>query len=271
MSCYAQKKLGLLSKAFKDSQYIPSQYSREGGNISIPLTIVNAPKNALSFAIIMEDPDAPAPFTNPFVHWLIWNLHPCSHCGILKIPEGLSSTDKGVEGKNSFGNNGYVGPSPPPGDPVHHYVTTVYALDICSLKLPEGSSKSDLVTAFSKHTLGKATITGLFSTPRMTVQQEVSITNSVSIVGLTGIIITVPATLAPGQSAQFTVNNPLVGTYSTVFAKVIGYTGTQGIPIVNMRNITTGSFDFFVANVGTEDLNGSITINFSLLNEDVQI
>ena len=263
------KSLGVLSNAFKDSETIPIKFTADGQDISLPLTVLNLAKNARSLAILMEDPDAPAPFTNPFVHWLGWNIDlcKCKRYSSFNIPKGISGDTSFItEGTNSFGNLGYNGPSPPNGDPTHHYNITIYSLSKHRIKLEEGASKSDLLTKIAGITLDTATITGIFSRPRVTVDQIVSIVNTVSIDGLTGFINTVATNIAPNFKVAFQVNNFFAGPNSVILAQIISYNGT-GLPVVNINNIQSGSFDIVINNTSSiAATNNSIKINFMITN-----
>ena len=66
----------LSSSAFTENGTIPSIYTCDSDNrngISPPLKWENAPKETVSFVIIMDDPDAPK---ETFAHWLMWNIPP---------------------------------------------------------------------------------------------------------------------------------------------------------------------------------------------------
>ena len=51
----------LSSPAFVDNGAIPKQYTCEGADISPPLNWSGAPQGTRSFALIVDDPDAPDP------------------------------------------------------------------------------------------------------------------------------------------------------------------------------------------------------------------
>ena len=66
------------------------------------------------------------------------------------------------EMKGNYG--GYDGPCPPWNDEiVHHYVFTVYALDLPSLNLPDLFTGQDALKAMQGHVLGSARLTGTYS------------------------------------------------------------------------------------------------------------
>src|SRR5450755_2909622 len=76
----------LTSPAFANNGVIPKQYSCEGTDISPPLQWSGAPQGTKSFALIIDDPDAPDPraLKMTWVHWVVkrgWNArsHPHSH------------------------------------------------------------------------------------------------------------------------------------------------------------------------------------------------
>src|SRR4051794_30397466 len=58
--------LQLISPAFREGAAIPDQYTCRGQNVSPPLNILGAPKDAKSLALILHDPDA---VSGDFVHW----------------------------------------------------------------------------------------------------------------------------------------------------------------------------------------------------------
>jgi Raf kinase inhibitor-like YbhB/YbcL family protein len=87
----------------------------------------------------VTDPDA-----GGFVHWVVYGL-PGSTIGLRegRLPQGARA------GTNGFGDTGYGGPCPPPGDGAHRYVFTLYALDE-----PVGSGAgSHAVRAARRHRL----------------------------------------------------------------------------------------------------------------------
>lgn len=146
----------LASSAFAPSEPIPSRYTCEGEDLSPPLTWSGAPVGTRSFALIMEDPDAPG---GTFVHWVVYNL-PAS---VTSLPEGIRSDSDlpqgAVHGRNSFGRNNYGGPCPPRGP--HRYFFTLYALDR-QLALAPGATKEALLRAMEGHILAQAQLMGTY-------------------------------------------------------------------------------------------------------------
>ena len=140
------------SAAFEEGGHIPAQYTCDGMNINPPLQISHLPEEALSLALIVDDPDAPG---GTWVHWVVWNI-PLTH----HIKENCIH---GIEGMNDFGKHHYGGPCPPSG--THRYYFKVYALD-CIPDLPAITRKEGLEKAMSGHILGFGVLTGLYSRKR---------------------------------------------------------------------------------------------------------
>jgi Raf kinase inhibitor-like YbhB/YbcL family protein len=61
----------LSSPAFADSRKIPPKYTADGENISPPLEWREAPDGTRSYALIVDDPDAPS---GVFRHWAVYNI-----------------------------------------------------------------------------------------------------------------------------------------------------------------------------------------------------
>ncbi len=136
------------SQAFESNGNIPSQYTCDGENISPQLDLSDFPKETKSFALIMDDPDAPS---GTFVHWVMWNIAP------RKMIE--EDNAPGVQGKNSKQENKYTGPCPPSG--THHYHFKVYAINTI-LDLAVGSTKQELLDAIQGHIIAQGELVGLY-------------------------------------------------------------------------------------------------------------
>jgi Raf kinase inhibitor-like YbhB/YbcL family protein len=137
------------SPAFESSQPVPREFTCDGNDGPPAITVADVPEGTKSFAVVMDDPDAPK---GTFTHWLAYD-----------IPAGgdaLRAT-AGKALKNDFGRKGYGGPCPPPGHGSHRYYFTVYALDVPALDVP-GGGRVDLEAAFEGHTLAKAQFMGKY-------------------------------------------------------------------------------------------------------------
>jgi Raf kinase inhibitor-like YbhB/YbcL family protein len=146
------KPMKLTSPAFSHNGAIPSEYTCDGANISPALKWSDAPQNCNSFALIVDDPDAPGKI---WVHWVLFN--------IPNTTQSLhENTDSGpfIQGATDFnGKQGYGGPCPPNG--THHYHFTLYALDNF-LNLPAGASKEQVLQAMKGHILAQTTLIGTY-------------------------------------------------------------------------------------------------------------
>jgi Raf kinase inhibitor-like YbhB/YbcL family protein len=141
----------LESTAFGHAQRIPKQYTCDGDDLSPPLRWADAPEEAESLALVVDDPDAPS---GVFTHWVAWGLDP----GTGGLGEGEAAPS---EGRNDFGVVGYRGPCPPPGHGRHRYVFRLYALDR-DLQLESGAGKADLEQAIEGRVLTTAELVGTY-------------------------------------------------------------------------------------------------------------
>jgi Raf kinase inhibitor-like YbhB/YbcL family protein len=150
----------LASSAFGHQGEIPSRYTCEGEDISPPLSWSGPPEGTKSFALVVDDPDAPDPRAPrmTWVHWVLYNL-PST---VRELPEGATPAalpTGAKEGQNDWKRTGYGGPCPPIGR--HRYFFKLYGLDTV---LPDlrGPTKSRLEEAMKGHVLGRAELIGTY-------------------------------------------------------------------------------------------------------------
>ena len=149
--------LVLKSAAFAPGAEIPKKYSCEAENVSPALEWSGAPERTISFALIMDDPDAPA---GTWVHWVLWNTPAGAH-GLAEAVPKQEQLDNGTrQGRNSSKKIGYNGPCPPPGKP-HRYFFRLYALDE-KLNLAPDASSADLQAAMKGHVIAQAEYMGTY-------------------------------------------------------------------------------------------------------------
>ncbi len=140
---------------------IPARYSAKGANFSPPIGW-SAAAGAAAYAVIVQDPDAPAP--TPFVHWLIWNIPG----GITDLAPGIATKERvsnppgAIQGRNDADSVGYHGPSPPPGKP-HHYYFQVFALN-AALPAAPGADAGAVLAALKGRVIAKGQCVGTFQT-----------------------------------------------------------------------------------------------------------
>ncbi|HKX83697.1 MAG TPA: YbhB/YbcL family Raf kinase inhibitor-like protein [Pyrinomonadaceae bacterium] len=130
----------ITSTAFGEGADIPIQYTCDGANISPPLSWTGVSPDAKSLILVVKDPDAP---NGTFIHWVLYNLPP--NIGGLPddVPADENLDNGGQQCTNGFGDIGYGGPCPPPGDKAHRYFFDLYALD-AEISLPSKVSESEI-------------------------------------------------------------------------------------------------------------------------------
>jgi Raf kinase inhibitor-like YbhB/YbcL family protein len=148
--------MSLISPAFTAGLPIPSDYSCKGRDISPALSWTEPPANTQSFALIMDDPDAPI---GTWVHWVIYNISAAARELPEAVPTDPQLVDGSQQGTTSARSTGYHGPCPPSG--THRYFFKLYALDtVLSL---ESADKEKLLQAMEGHILAQADLMGTFS------------------------------------------------------------------------------------------------------------
>lgn len=147
----------IASTAFSNGGMIPKKFTCDGPDVSPPLRWTGALAATRSFALIMDDPDAPV---GTWVHWVLYNLP----ANTTELPEGVEKQEQlangATQGRNDFRRIGYGGPCPPPGTP-HRYYFKLYALDT-KLSLKAGATKPELERAIKSHVLGESEVVGRY-------------------------------------------------------------------------------------------------------------
>lgn len=146
--------LTLTSTAFTAGGSIPAQYRCTGQNISPPLAWTGGAA-AQSYALIVEDPDAPGGI---FVHWVLYNIPGATRA----LAENASPTGPlpgGTQrGTNDFQQTRYIGPCPPAPDS-HRYFFRLFALN-GNLALPDGATAAQVRQAIQGRELAQAELMG---------------------------------------------------------------------------------------------------------------
>lgn len=154
--------LQLTSPAFSNDGEVPATFTCDGDDVSPPLSWAGAPAGTRSFALIVDDPDAPDPRAPRmvWVHWIVYNL-PAALAGldegVRKLPHGAAA------GINDFRQTAYGGPCPPAGR--HRYFFKLYALDIVLPDLGK-PTKVQVEQAMSGHVLAEAQLMGTYQRGR---------------------------------------------------------------------------------------------------------
>lgn len=178
----------------------PKTHATLSDNRNPQLAWTGAPAGTKSYAVICHDPDVPSkgddvnqegrsvPASLPrvdFFHWVLVDL-PASTAAIAEGEFASSVTARGKPGPQAphgarqgindytgwFASDkdmsgqyfGYDGPCPPWNDEIpHHYVFTVFALDVPRVALEGSFGGADARKAMQGHILAQAAVTGLYS------------------------------------------------------------------------------------------------------------
>ena len=150
----------LRSDGFDPGGAIPALYTCEGDDVSPPLAWSNPPAGTKSFALIVDDPDAPDPKAprRTWVHWVLYDLPPSARA----LSAGASPNalpDGARRGRNDWDRTGYGGPCPPIGR--HRYFHRLYALDT-ELGDRGEPSKAQLEKAMQGHVLERVELVATY-------------------------------------------------------------------------------------------------------------
>src|SRR5579872_6294252 len=149
----------LKSAAFQEGGKIPVLYTCQGSNTSPPLTISDVPQDAQSLVLILDDPDVPPSVRadRMYDHWVVYDMPPTTR----ELKEGAHPP--GIQGKNTNGQNKYIGPCPP--DREHRYFFKLYALSK-KLGLPAGATRTLVEQAMQGHILAECHLMGRYEKHR---------------------------------------------------------------------------------------------------------
>jgi Raf kinase inhibitor-like YbhB/YbcL family protein len=145
-------KFSLSTEAFENGRPIPQQYTCDGADETPSLNWSDPPEGTKSFALVIDDPDAPS---GTFRHW-----------GVYDIPASARSIGGGqrvgTEVTNDFGKPGYGGPCPPKGHGTHHYHFKLFALNVDRLDLGPNSKVIDVENEATKHAIAQGELVGTY-------------------------------------------------------------------------------------------------------------
>lgn len=153
----------LTSPAFAHLGELPARHTCDADNVSPALDWQGAPDGTRSYALIVDDPDAPDPAApkTTWVHWVLYNIPPTA----TGLPEAFAARQLPgtCEGLNDWQRTGYGGPCPPIGR--HRYVHKLYALDTTLPDLAR-PTKARLEAAMRGHVLAQAELVGTYQRRR---------------------------------------------------------------------------------------------------------
>lgn len=139
----------LTSEAFGEGQTIPTIFTCDGADQSPPLAWSDPPDGTRSFALVVDDPDAPS---GTFRHWGAYDIPASARSPAGDFPQAV----------NDFGTSGYGGPCPPKGHGPHRYRFKLIALDVDKLDVANSAKVQDVEAAAEKHLVGRAELTGKY-------------------------------------------------------------------------------------------------------------
>ncbi len=152
----------ITSSAFQESQTIPTKYADQmvngGKNISLPFSWIDIPPATTSFALSIIDPH---PVAKNWIHWFVINIPNT----VTELAEGASQRSMPEGAKellNTDNKIGYGGPAPPKGSGAHPYITTIYALNVDKLPLPEKTTLTEFNKALEGKIISTAALTGIY-------------------------------------------------------------------------------------------------------------
>jgi Raf kinase inhibitor-like YbhB/YbcL family protein len=153
--------MSLTSTSFVSGREIPAVHTCTAADASPPLAWSGAPPGTKSFALIVDDPDAPDPAApkKTHVHWVLYDIAPETK----SLPQDAGRNEPALParaGLNDSSRKGYSGPCPPIGR--HRYFFKLYALDTVLGDLGAEANKAALEKAMEGHVLAKGELMGTF-------------------------------------------------------------------------------------------------------------
>lgn len=147
----------LSSSSFPTGATIPRRFTCDGEDLSPPLDWSGAPTGTRSFALLCDDPDAPA---GTWHHWAMYDI--AVDCTGLMEGAGRADKDGFKQASNAFRRPGYGGPCPPARHGPHRYHFRLLALSIDQLPLGKAPTCRDVEREARKHLLAEAVLVGVY-------------------------------------------------------------------------------------------------------------
>jgi hypothetical protein len=131
-----------------------------GENFSLPLQWTNAPPKTQSFAVMLFDIDAG---NGGFVHWIAYSIAP----DVLSLAEGEGTVaaPRLTGGTNGRQMTTYFGPCAPAAQAPHHYLFSVYALDVPVDELPAGLTRDQFFDKVKGRVLATVSLVARYKRP----------------------------------------------------------------------------------------------------------
>ena len=148
----------LRSQAFQDRSEIPQRYTCDGDDVSPPLAWDAPPKDARSFVVLCDDPDAPG---GTWHHWSAYDI-PANLTALAEGAAQRAGQQKFKQAINDFQRAGYGGPCPPHLHGLHHYHFRLLALSVDHLKTGKDPSCREIEREARRHVIAEATLIGVY-------------------------------------------------------------------------------------------------------------
>jgi Raf kinase inhibitor-like YbhB/YbcL family protein len=129
-----------------------------GKNIAPGFAWSNPPSGTQSFALLMFDPDGRRGLG--VSHWVLYNVP----ADVQSLSTADVAANKYTVGLRANGKAAYEGPCPPLGDAPHHYMLTIYALDLPPT-LAAGLDRDALLKAMTDHIKGATSVIMRYQAP----------------------------------------------------------------------------------------------------------
>ena len=149
--------MAISSTAFGPDEPIPVEFTCDGADRSPPLRWSDPPDGTRSFALIVEDPDAPG---GTFRHWGVYDLP--GDLRELPADAGSPQAAQFPQARNDFGRPGYGGPCPPRGHGAHRYLFRLLALDVAHLEAGATPTVDKILERAKPHVLAGGVLTGRY-------------------------------------------------------------------------------------------------------------
>lgn len=158
---HSTSSMQLHSPDFQPDGVLPPRFTCDGDGVSPALQWSGAPAGTRSFALVVDDPDAPDPAApqRTWVHWVLYDMP----AGSTGLPQGARAEQlpSGTrEGHNDWERSGFGAPCPPKGR--HRYVHTLYALDTVLPDLHE-PDKAQLLARMKGHVLATSRLVATYA------------------------------------------------------------------------------------------------------------
>lgn len=139
------------------SAQLPDIHTCKGASESPGVAWDGIPEGTKSLVLILDDPDAP---TGTFTHWILYNIPPAKGSLAPGQTNAKVLANGAQQGDTSAGFRGYYPVCPPIGSS-HHYVFSLYAVDM-DIAQPTANRES-IDWALDGHTIAKTELVTTFT------------------------------------------------------------------------------------------------------------